>query len=142
MNEISLKIRKTVKSDMIEIVELLQEISDYAPNETLFDDIWENFNSQKNVYSVVAQIGDVIVGYGAIVVETKIRGGKMGHIEDIVSHSEFRKKGIGKAIVEALFKIAKDNDCYKVALICKENNVSFYNKCNYELSGLAMQRFQ
>tara|TARA_B100000780_G_scaffold3899_1_gene3124 strand:- start:178 stop:606 length:429 start_codon:yes stop_codon:yes gene_type:complete len=142
MNEISLKIRKTIKSDMIEIVKLLQEISNYEPNETLFDDIWENFNSQKNVYSVVAQIGDVIVGYGAIVVETKIRGGKMGYIEDIVSHSEFRKKGVGKAIVEALFKIAKDNDCYKVALQCKEHNVSFYNKCNYELSGLAMQRFQ
>ena len=52
MNEISLKIRKTIKSDMIEIVKLLQEISNYEPNETLFDDIWENFNSQKNVYSV------------------------------------------------------------------------------------------
>jgi glucosamine-phosphate N-acetyltransferase len=142
MNEINLKIRKTIKSDMIEIVKLLQEISNYDPNETLFDDIWENFNSQKNVYSVVAQIGDVIVGYGAIVVETKIRGGKMGHIEDIVSHSEFRKKGVGKAIVDALFKIARDNDCYKVALQCKEDNVHFYNKCNYELSGLAMQRFQ
>ena len=142
MNEMSLKIRQTVKADMIEIVGLLQGISDYKPNKILFDKIWENFNNQKNVYSVVAQIDNVIVGYGAIVVEIKIRGGKMGHIEDIVSHSEFRKKGVGKAIVNALFEIAKDNDCYKVALQCKEHNVSFYNKCNYELSGLAMRRFQ
>ncbi|MDB9862005.1 GNAT family N-acetyltransferase [Litorivicinus sp.] len=142
MNEMSLKIRQTVKADMIEIVGLLQGISDYKPNKILFDKIWENFNDQKNVYSVVAQIDNLIVGYGAIVVEIKIRGGKMGHIEDIVSHSEFRKKGVGKAIVNALFEIAKENDCYKVALQCKEHNVSFYNKCNYELSGLAMQRFQ
>ena len=142
MNEMSLKIRQTVKADMIEIVGLLQGISDYKPNKILFDKIWENFNNQKNVYSVVAQIDNLIVGYGAIVVEIKIRGGKMGHIEDIVSHSEFRKKGVGKAIVNALFEIAKENDCYKVALQCKEHNVSFYNKCNYELSGLTMQRFQ
>ena len=42
------------------------------------------------------------MGYGSIVIETKIRGGKMGHVEDIVSHSLFRKKGIGKAVVDSI----------------------------------------
>ena len=63
----------------------------------------------------------------------------MGHIEDMVSHSLFQKKGIGKAIVNALFNVAKVNGCYKIALQCKEYNVKFYEKCGYEVSGLVMQ---
>ena len=63
----------------------------------------------------------------------------MGHIEDIVSHSLFREKGIGKAVVDALFNIAKENGCYKVALQCKEHIVGFYKKCGYEVTGKAMQ---
>ena len=65
----------------------------------------------------------------------------MGHIEDIVSHPNYRKKGLGKFIVDGLFDVAKANGCYKVALQCREHNVKFYEKCNYELSGVAMQRF-
>ena len=103
--------------------------------------IWNSFCQQSNVQSLVAVIDSQIVGYGSIVIEAKIRGGKMGHIEDIVSHSLFRKKGIGKAIVNALFDVAKVNGCYKVALQCKEHHVKFYEKCGYELSGLAMQMF-
>ena len=46
-----------------------------------------------------------------------------------------------EAIVQSLFGIVKDADCYKVALQCKENDVEFYRKCGYEVSGVTMQRF-
>ena len=82
-----------------------------------------------------------IVGYGLILIATNIRGGKIGHIEDIVSHSNYKNKSIGRIIVNSLFDIAKEEGCYKVVLQCKEHNVVFYEKCNYEQSGVAMQRF-
>ena len=103
--------------------------------------IWNSFCQQNNVQSLVAVIDSQIVGYGSIVIETQIRGGKMGHIEHIVSHSLFRKKGIGKAILNALFDVAKVNGCYKVALQSKEHDVEFYEKCGYEVSGLSLQMF-
>lgn len=82
-----------------------------------------------------------MVGYGSVVIEEKIRGGKIGHIEDVVSHSLFRKQGLARAVVGALFNIAKANGCYKIALQCKEHNVGFYEKCGFEVSGVAMQIF-
>lgn len=134
-------IRKIKANDIDSIVELLQSISDFKPAKTEYSKIWDAFVKQSNVHSLVAIIDEQIVGYGSIVIESKIRGGKMGHIEDIVSHWLFRDKGVGKTILNALFEIAKKNDCYKVALQCKEDNINFYKKCGYEVCGVAMKMF-
>ena len=128
-----------MQSDMDAVIELLQSMSEFKPSKSDFLPIWNSFSKQANVHSIVAVMNSQIVGYGSIVIETKIRGGKNGHIEDIVSHSLFQKKGIGKAVVDALLSIAKDNGCYKVVLQCKEHNINFYKKCGYEVSGVAMQ---
>jgi glucosamine-phosphate N-acetyltransferase len=141
MNDVSIYVREIEQADMFDVIELLQSISELKPSRTDYPYIWDDFCKQTNVHSLVAMIGEKIVGYGSVVIETKIRGGKMGHIEDIVSHSTYGRKGIGKAIVNGLFDIAKAKGCYKVALQCKEHNVLFYEKCNYEPSGVAMQRF-
>ena len=137
----NISIREIVQSDMDAVIELLQSMSEFKPSKSEYLPIWNSFHQQSNVHSLVAVIDNQIVGYGSIVIETKIRGGKIGHIEDIVSHSLFRKKGIGKAIVDGLFDVAKINGCYKVVLQCKEHNVKFYEKCGYQVNGLAMQMF-
>jgi glucosamine-phosphate N-acetyltransferase len=137
----NISIRMVKQTDMVDVVQLLQSISNFNPSKNDFNQIWHNLLQQNNVHSLIAIIGKKIVGYGSIIIETKIRGGKMGHIEDIVAHPNHRKQGIGKLIVNALFEVAKANDCYKVALQCKEHKIEFYEKCNYEISGVAMQRF-
>jgi glucosamine-phosphate N-acetyltransferase len=137
----NISIRAIVQSDMDEVIELLQSISEFKPSKSDFLPMWNSFCEQANVHSLVAVMNSQIVGYGSIVIEKKIRGGKMGHIEDIVSHSMFQKKAIGKAVVDALFNVAKANDCYKIVLQCKEHNIKFYEKCGYEVSGVAMQMF-
>jgi len=137
----NISIRAVKQSDMGVVIELLQSISKFKPSKSDVIPIWNSFSEQSNVHSLVAVMDNLIVGYGSIVIETKIRGGKMGHVEDIVTNSLFRKKGIGKFVVNALFNIAKANGCYKVALQCKENNAEFYEKSDYKISGVAMTRF-
>ena len=132
-------IRPVLQSDMDSVIEMLQSLSEFRPLKSEYIRIWNDFRKQNNVYSLVAILDNQVVGYGSIVIETKIRGGKMGHIEDVVAHSRFQKRGIGKAIVGALSDIAKAYGCYKVGLQCKEHNVKFYEECGYKVSGLAMQ---
>ena len=134
-------IRPIERNDINSVVELLQSISDYTPSKSEYSSIWSDLCKQSNAHALVAIVDKHIVGYGTIIFETKIRGGKMGHVEDIVSHSNYRKKGIGMAILDALHDLAKANGCFKIALQCKEHNIDFYKKCNYELSGVAMQIF-
>ena len=130
------------KNHMTAVIEILQSISDYRPDEKDYDQIWDEFQSQTNYFGLVALDEKVdVVGYGSIFIERKIRGGKMGHIEDIAVHPDFRKKGIGKLLINALYQISQEEKCYKVSLSCKEKNLSFYQKCDFVIDGISLSKF-
>ena len=135
------QIETTRREHMEEVVELLKGLSPYSPPRDKYDSIWSSFNSQTNVYSRVAIHKDVVVGYGAIIIEEKIRGGKLGHIEDIVSHPNFRWQKIGGTIVKTLYEIAITNNCYKLTLHCGNDQAGFYEKCLFKIAGCSMQKF-
>ena len=129
------------KNHMKAVIEILQSISDYRPDEKDYDQIWDGFQSQTNYFGLVALDAKVeVVGYGSILIERKIRGGKMGHIEDIAVHPDFRKKGIGKLLINALYQISQEEKCYKVSLACKDHSLSFYQKCAFVIDGISLSK--
>ena len=136
-----INIRRIKKNDMNEVIDLLQSLSKYNPNKKNYPLIYKEFFSQQNVFSIVAIFNNKIIGYGSIVIETKIRGGRKGHIEDIVTHQKYRKKQIGSKIINNLLKIAKKKECYKISLECNNDNIPFYINNSFEISGTGMQKF-
>jgi len=125
---------------MASVISLLQSISQFKPNNVTCRELWDSFEKQTNVFSVVAVIDERVVGYGSIFIITMVRGGKVAHIEDIVTHDDFQKMGIGRTIIQTLNEIALNKSCYKAVLECKENTVSFYEKCGYSKDGLTMSK--
>jgi glucosamine-phosphate N-acetyltransferase len=136
-----MQIIRLEKDHMPAVIDLLQDISTFTPEKDAFDSIWNDFSKQNNVHSFVLVNDQSVIGYGSIIIETKIRGGKMGHIEDIVTHSNYRGQGLGKHLMEFLLSFAKEQHCYKVALQCKAHNTGFYSNCGLTESGIAMQHF-
>ena len=141
MDDCMINIRKLEKDDVSSVIELLQSLSSYKPSSKSYSKICSIFFNQKNVFSLVAVVNKEVVSYGSIIIETKIRGGKKGHMEDVVTHVNFRKKKIGTKIINNLFEIAKKEGCYKVSLECNKYNIPFYKNCKFEISGIGMQRF-
>ena len=130
------------KNHMTAVIEILQSISDYRPDEKDYHQIWDEYQSQKNYFGLVVLDEKVdVVGYGSVLIERKIRGGKLGHIEDIAVHPEFREKGIGKLLINALYQISQKENCYKVSLSCKEHNLSFYQKSDFAICGFSLSKF-
>lgn len=129
------------KRHMSTVIELLQLMSELKPFKNSFESIWHDFQKQQNVFSLVAIYEEKVISYGLVVIETKIRGGKKGHIKDIVTDNNYRKKGIGKGILDALCEILKEQGFYKTGLQCKERNEPFYKKYGYETTGVGMQLF-
>ncbi len=130
LNCIKLK-REHLNKDLLS---LLNQLSKFP---TDIDDLdlnvlWKNFNNQTNISSIVALSNNNIVGYGSIIIETKIRGGKCGHIEDIVVDLNLRRLGIGKMIVEHLIQIANNEKCYKITLSCHDHNIKFYESLGFK----------
>ena len=66
-------------------------------------------------------------------------GGKVGHIEDVVTRKGYEGKGIGKEILNELIKIAKDNECYKIILDCDEKLIKFYEKIGFKKNSIMMR---
>ena len=97
-----------------------------------FSNFIKNLNINHKIIVIIHE--NKIVASGTLFIEDKIIHGisKVGHIEDIVVDSESRGLGLGKKIVSYLTNLAKENNCYKVILNCKEENCGFYQKCGYE----------
>ncbi|KAL2911511.1 Glucosamine-phosphate N-acetyltransferase-like protein [Polyrhizophydium stewartii] len=72
-----------------------------------------------------------IVGAGTIMVERKFvhNNGLVGHIEDIVTHSDYRGLKLGFFVIETLKYIGKKTGCYKID--CSDKNIPFYVKCGF-----------
>jgi ribosomal protein S18 acetylase RimI-like enzyme len=128
------------RSDLEEVLLLLNEISPYSPPANKIDENWINFSNQTALHAFVMKHKGETVGYGSILVETKLRGGKLGHIEDIVISPKFQRQGLGKILIGFLLNHSAEIGCYKVALHCREHNKDFYKQCGFVVSGNSMQK--
>ena len=130
------------KKHMNEVINILQSISEFKPSLDEYNKIWDKFNQIPNNFGIIAlNQNHKVVGYGSIILEYKIRGGIMGHIEDIAVHKDFYKMGIGKKIINYLLDFAKENNCYKVSLSSQEHNIDFYKKLSLYKTGYTLTKF-
>lgn len=137
-----IQIVKVEKHHHVEVTKLLHKnMSKFLPHNAELSNIWREYIRQPSVRALVILENKKIIGFGSLMIEIKIRGGKMGHIEDIVIDHDKQGLGLGKLLIEKLVKIAQEEKCYKLSLQCQEHNVKFYEKCCFEKSGLSMQFF-
>lgn len=131
----------TTFEDMEEIINLLQQLSTYKPENSDYSLLWDSFQNQDNLYGLTMKDDGKVCGFGVVLIEQKIRGSKMAHIEDIVIDSEKRGLGYGKLLINQLCEIAKNNSCYKVSLACSKSNIDFYEKCKFNVDGYSLSVF-
>lgn len=82
-----------------------------------------------------------VVGSTTLMIEQKFihQGGLVGHIEDVVTHKDFRGMGVGKALVRHATDTARNAGCYKIILNCTEENREFYEKIGFKQHGIEMR---
>lgn len=100
---------------------------------------YNQMQSQSSTVYVML-MGEKIVGTGKLHIETKFFD-PIGHIEDIVIDTEYRKLNLGKKLVQFLVNIAlNDKCCYKAILNAAENVTDFYKKCDLSVDGCAVSQ--
>lgn len=127
-----MKVRKLANNDF-SIIQLLEQFKN--ENLNISGPQFQDFVSQIHDNHIVLVIEDQqkIICCGTILIETKLLHnlGKVGHIEDIITHSSYRGQGLGKKIIQSLVSYGKDCGCYKVILDCNDTNIPFYEKCGF-----------
>ena len=102
-----------------------------------FSSIFDNISKNKNHVIFVIEEDNIIVGTITVLMEEKfIYGGqKLGHIEDFVVDSKYRKCGYGSKLLEHSILFCKNNNCRKVGLCSRANAVDFYYKKGLDVIG-------
>ena len=122
-------------SNLSQVGQISQDTEEAAK---ILDSIEENNISK--IYVAVGNNGQII-GSITLLVEQKFihNGGKVGHIEDVVTRKEYSGKGIGSALVQKCIEAAKEKKCYKVVLDCSLDNIAFYEKAGFQKHEVSMR---
>lgn len=136
-------VRDLEKEDLQKLLKLLGHLTE-APS--LSDETLCNIFEQRKAHRVVTKVAEdnqtkELIGTASLVVEPKFfRGGRsVAHIEDVVTDSNHRVRGVGHQLLQAMIASARENDCYKIILDCSDELVPFYEKKGFRPSERQMR---
>ncbi len=103
--------------------------------------IFKNIKEKSNSRIFVALIDNKIVGSITTIIEYKFihNGGKVCHIEDVVTRKGYEKLGIGSSLIRDAIDFSTKEDCYKVVLNCSKKNILFYEKNGFHKHEIEMR---
>jgi len=132
----TVKIRKLQEKDLfngfLESLDSLRKASDLNPRKA--KTIFRKMKSIPDHIIYVAVQDSKIIGSATIFIEPKFihKGGKVGHIEDVVVSKEHQGEGIGLKLIKALIQYAEKKGCYKTVLDCTDEIMPFYKKLGFK----------
>jgi len=141
MSEI--KIREIEESDLekgfLETLDFLRNASDLDKNKA--NEILKKIKQNSNHIIYVAIDNKKIVGSTTLLIEQKFihDGGLVGHIEDVVVRKDYEGKGIGIKLVTSMLERAKEKNCYKTILDCKDDVKQFYERIGFKRESNGMR---
>ena len=133
--------RPIEKSDIKDVFLLLNQLKKLDINLIDRKKVWKDFNSNTSSNSVVGIYQGMVVAYGSIVIENKIRGEVAGHIEDIVVDEKVKGRMLGTQLVKELIKVGEAKGCYRISLFCYKKLVKFYERNGFKVNNVMMKRF-
>ena len=141
MSEI--EIREIEEGDLekgfLETLDFLRKASDIDKNKA--KEILKKIQQNSNHIIHVAVDDNKIVGSTTLLIEQKFihDGGLVGHIEDVVVRKDYEGKGIGIKLVISMLEYAKEKNCYKTILDCKDNVKQFYERIGFKRESNGMR---
>jgi len=135
-------IRKGVKEDLQDILNLIKELADYEgalEEVTITTEILEKdgFGQHPWYWFIVAEENNKIIGLSFYWIRYSTWKGKFLFLEDFVIKEEFRRSGVGSKLFEATIKICKELEVNGMFWQVPEWNtpaIEFYKKYNARMS--------
>ncbi len=131
---------RLIKSDELDqLMNLYQQLNPEDPKE--FDnerlkDTWDAINNDPGLYYIVVEVdGKIVSTCNISIIKNLTRNLRpYGLIENVVTDSNYRKKGYATQALDRAIEIAKQNNCYKVMLMTSSKNedtLRFYEKAGF-----------
>ena len=128
-----------LEKGFLETLDFLRKASDIDKNKA--KEILKKIKQNTNHIIYVAIDNKKIVGSTTLLIEQKFihDGGLVGHIEDVVVRKDYEGKGIGIKLVTSMLECAKEKNCYKTILDCKDDVKQFYERIGFKRESNGMR---
>ena len=137
MSEIVRLIRKDELHELLGLYKHLNNDDPDVYGNVELERIWADMCSDPNMYCIVVEFGGKLVSSCTLVIIKNLTRDlrSYGLIENVVTHSEYRKRGFATKALKEASEIAKKNNCYKAMLLTsskKEETLKFYEQAGFE----------
>jgi GNAT superfamily N-acetyltransferase len=138
--ENSLTVRKIRKDELPELLALYRHLNSDDMELVIDADVerlWGQICEDPQLHYLVADVdGKMVSTCTLAIIRNLTCGGKpYGLIENVVTHPDFRKRGLGTRVLHAALEIAWEADCYKVMLLTGRKDpatLQFYERAGFE----------
>ena len=131
-------IREIKDNDFQQLMELYTHLheKDIPEKDERVSAVWENILSDKNHHIIVAEAeGKIISSCVCVIIPNLTRNQRpYAFVENVVTHTDYRGKGIATACLNYAREKAKNENCYKLMLLTgskNENTLNFYRRAGY-----------
>lgn len=93
--------------------------------------VWEHILADENYHIIVAEEGGCIVSScTCVIVSNLTRGGRpYARVENVVTHAEYRGRGLATACLDYAAELAVRAGCYNIALMTSSKNEKTLKFC-------------
>jgi GNAT superfamily N-acetyltransferase len=135
-------IRPAGHTDLAGMLDLYRHLNpdDPAPDPASAERAWSDLLRSDLTTVIVADAAGVLVSSGTLVIIPNLTRGARpyGLIENVVTHADHRRTGLGRAVLSAALETAWRADCYKVMLATgsrREETLRFYEAAGFDRGG-------
>jgi len=135
-------IRAAAQGDLPEVLDLYRHLHPRDPRLTAAaaERVWSALLTSGVVTVIVAQVAERLVSSCTLAIVPNLsRGGRSyGVIENVVTHADHRRVGLGRRVLAHSLDLAWKADCYKVLLATgskQESTLRFYEGAGFQRAG-------
>lgn len=121
--------------DLLALYEHLNSEDGDLTVDTRMRAVWEEILADPGQFYLVAEVdGKLVSSCVLIVVQNLTRHATpYALIENVVTHPEYRRRGIGTRILQRAQEIARERGCYKVMLLTgRREAIPFYEQAGFD----------
>lgn len=124
-----------------ELLEVLTGREQTVLSRARFETFLQGLGSHHQVW-VGEEDGRVIATMTCLIEPKLLHGGSsVLHVEDVIVHPDFQKRGLGRRMMEKAKKVAEAHGCYKIILDCTSDNKPFYEACGFSSKQVQMSLY-
>ncbi|MEH1941973.1 MAG: GNAT family N-acetyltransferase [Nostoc sp.] len=140
MSKPAITVRLIAHNELPQLLALYQHLNPVdapLPVEEVLQSMWDEILDDPRLYYIVADIGSKLVATCNLAIVPNLTRGAHPYaiIENVVTHPDYRRQGLGTRVLHYALDLAWQQQCYKVMLLTSsksEETLHFYERAGFK----------